>query len=67
MATQQPVLAKTAECPDCGEKVPVRLPVEMGQRVVCPNCMADLEVVETVPLELDWFYEEPPDPDDEEW
>jgi lysine biosynthesis protein LysW len=67
MVTQQPVLAKTAECPDCGEKVPVRLPIEMGQRVLCPNCMADLEVVETVPLELDWFYEEPPDPDDEEW
>jgi hypothetical protein len=29
--------------------------------------MADLEVVETVPLELDWFYEEPPDLEDEEW
>jgi hypothetical protein len=29
--------------------------------------MADLEVVETVPVELDWFYEEPPDQDDEDW
>jgi lysine biosynthesis protein LysW len=67
MVTQQPVLTKTAECPDCGKEVPVRLPIEMGQRVLCPNCRADLEVVETVPLELDWFYEEPPDLDDEEW
>ena len=67
MVAKQPVLAKTAECPDCGEKVPVRLPIEMGQRVVCPNCQADLEVVETVPLELDWFYEDPSDQDDDEW
>ena len=67
MAIQEPVLTKTSECPDCGEKVPVRLPVEMGQRVLCPNCQAALEVVETVPLELDWVYEEPPDLDDEEW
>jgi lysine biosynthesis protein LysW len=58
----------TAECPDCGERVPVRAPVELGQRVVCPNCLADLEVVETVPLEVDWHYEEePPEDDEEDW
>jgi lysine biosynthesis protein LysW len=61
-------VTKTAECPDCGEKVPVKAPVELGQRVVCPNCQADLEVVETVPVELDWHYEEEPeDDDDEDW
>jgi lysine biosynthesis protein LysW len=58
-----------AECPDCGEKVPVKTPVELGQRVVCPNCQADLEVVETVPVELDWYYEEEPldEDDDGDW
>jgi len=60
-------ITKTAECPDCGEKVPVAAPIELGQRVICPNCKADLEVVETVPLELDWYYEEPPEDDDEDW
>jgi len=62
-------VTKAADRPDCGEKGPVEAPYELGQRVVCPNCQADLEVVETVPLELDWYYEEPPDDDedDEDW
>jgi Zn-finger nucleic acid-binding protein len=34
--------------------------------VICPHCQADLEVVETVPVELDWYYEEEPPDDDEE-
>jgi lysine biosynthesis protein LysW len=67
MVSQQPILAKTAVCPDCGEQVPLGLLAKMGQRVTCPHCQADLEVVETVPLELDWFYEEPPEQDDEDW
>ena len=58
---------KTAECPDCGEKVLVKVPVGLGQRVICPNCQAELEVVETVPLELDWYDEEEPVDDDEDW
>jgi lysine biosynthesis protein LysW len=59
----------TAECPDCGEKVVVGAPVKLGQRVVCSNCQADLIVVETVPVELDWYYEEEPeeDEDDDDW
>jgi len=44
----------------------VEAPFELGQRVICPNCQADLEVVETVPLELDWYYEEPSDDDDDD-
>jgi lysine biosynthesis protein LysW len=67
MGVQKPVQTRAADCPDCGEKVPVPLPAEIGQRVVCPHCMADLEVVETVPVELDWYYEEPPEDDDEDW
>jgi lysine biosynthesis protein LysW len=61
-------VTKTADCPDCGEKVPVPAPVKLSQRVVCPNCNADLEVVETVPLELDWHYEEElAEDDDDDW
>ena len=71
MAVNQPIRATTAECPECGEKVLVEAPVEIGQRVVCPNCQADLEVVETVPVELDWYYEEQwddsDDDDDDNW
>ena len=59
----------TAECPDCGEKIALQGRVEIGRRVTCPHCQAELEVVETVPLELDWYYEEEPsdDDDDADW
>ena len=56
-----------ADCPDCGEKIAIQGPIEIGRRVTCPNCLADLEIVETVPVELDWYYEEElEDEDDEE-
>lgn len=63
------VIQKTtmADCPDCGEKIALQGPIEIGRRVTCPNCEADLEVVETVPVELDWYYEEQPDDDDDDW
>ena len=68
MVVKKPVQTKAADCPDCGEKVLVQVPVEIGQRVICPHCQADLEVVETVPVELDWYYEdEPSEDDDEDW
>ena len=56
----------TAECPDCGEKITLRDPVELGQLVTCPNCEAELEVVETNPVELDWVYEEWDEEEEEE-
>jgi len=31
----------------------------LGQRAVCPNCQAVLEVVVMSPVELDWSFEEP--------
>ena len=52
----------SAECPDCGEQISMRSPIVLGQRVTCPHCDAELEVVETDPVELDWAYDE-----DEEW
>ena len=47
-------LKETAICPDCGAKIPVYSDVALGERVDCPDCNAHLEVVETIPIELDW-------------
>jgi lysine biosynthesis protein LysW len=48
----------TADCPDCGEKVHLQTPVELGYRLNCPECGADLEVINVSPVELDWVYED---------
>ncbi|MBL7202012.1 MAG: lysine biosynthesis protein LysW [Anaerolineae bacterium] len=52
-----------ARCPDCGEKIKMEGLVRIGTQVVCPECDAELEVVETQPITLDWVYE---DEDEEE-
>ena len=68
MVVKRETETEIAECPDCGEKVTVRGPIKIGKRVTCPHCEADLEVVETIPVELDWYYEEETDDDDDdEW
>lgn len=60
-----------ATCPDCGEKISVQGKIHLGKEVICPNCEAELEVVETVPVELDWACDEdddsPDGEDDEEY
>lgn len=60
-----------AECPSCGESIEVGRKPKMGQRVVCPGCDVELEVVWLDPLELDWPAEEyegyEDDEDDEDW
>jgi len=53
-------------CPDCGEEITLKGKVRLGQQVVCPNCGAELEVVETVPVELDWAYEEEEEKEEKE-
>jgi lysine biosynthesis protein LysW len=47
-----------ALCPDCEEGINFGSRVRIGQRVTCPHCGADLEVIELTPLELDWVYED---------
>jgi hypothetical protein len=44
-------------------------PVRIGQHVLCPNCDAELEVIDTNPVELDWVYEdeESDEDEDEDW
>ena len=66
MGIKKAVQIETAECPDCGTEVTLKGPFKIGRRVTCPNCEADLEIVETVPVELDWYYEEETE-DDDEW
>lgn len=57
-----------AECPDCGEKIRFKGVTKVGQQIMCPGCDAELEVVATDPIELDWAYDESDDDwdDDEE-
>jgi hypothetical protein len=66
MVTKGAVQIERVDCPDCGEKFELRGPFRLGRRVTCPNCEADLEIVETVPVELDWYYEDDTDDDEEE-
>lgn len=51
-----------AICAECDQDIEVSDRTRVGQRVVCPNCGAQLEVASTSPLEL-----EPADDDDEGW
>jgi lysine biosynthesis protein LysW len=60
----------SATCPDCGKVIRLRGRVRMGQEVTCPHCDAELEVIETDPVELDWVYDEydgEDDEDDDDW
>ena len=55
-----------ADCPDCGERITIKGPIVLGRKIVCPHCDAELEIVETDPIELDWAFEESEDEDEEE-
>lgn len=68
-----------AFCPDCEDTIQLGDRPRVGQRVTCRSCGAELEVIETTPLELDWAFDGPIDDwegeeeeeeewdDDEEW
>jgi lysine biosynthesis protein LysW len=56
----------TAQCPDCGNKITLKGTLRIGQEVVCPECDAVLEVVDTEPVELDWAYDDDFDDEDED-
>lgn len=55
-----------ATCAECDEEMEVSDRARVGQRVVCPNCGARLEVVSSNPLELDPAYDEEEDWDDDD-
>jgi lysine biosynthesis protein LysW len=56
----------SAYCPDCDEKIVLNPKPQIGKRFKCSNCDAELEVIGTDPLELDWAYDWDWDDDDEE-
>jgi lysine biosynthesis protein LysW len=51
-----------ATCAECDEEIEISDRSRIGQRVICPNCGARLDVANTSPLEL-----EPADEDDDDW
>lgn len=48
-----------AFCPDCEEPIRLNVQPRVGQPITCRSCGAELEVIETSPLELDWAYDGP--------
>lgn len=56
----------TAICPACDRNIKVPNRPRIGQKLVCPHCDTDLEVIEVDPLELDWAYEDLDDFDEDD-
>jgi alpha-aminoadipate carrier protein LysW len=55
-------------CPDCDEELILNPTAKVGQKLTCPHCDADLEVIGVDPIELDWVYDWAEDEDeDEDW
>lgn len=49
---------KKAKCPLCMESVHLGSKVDVGDRVICPGCDAQLEIVSLFPPEIDWPYDD---------
>jgi uncharacterized paraquat-inducible protein A len=47
----------SAYCPDCDGLISINPHAVPGQKVTCPHCDADFEVINLEPLELDWVYD----------
>lgn len=50
---------RVALCPECEAEFRIGPQLKVGQRLTCPSCDAELEVIHLSPLELDWAYDEP--------
>lgn len=57
----------TAFCLECGNTIILGARLHEGQRLICTECGARLEVINVVPLELDWVYAEPYHDPEEYW
>jgi len=62
----------SAYCPDCDGKIVMNPHAKLGQKIACPHCEAELEIISVEPLELDWAYDWSWDDDedyddDEDW
>ena len=56
----------TATCVECDEEIEINDRPRRGLRVVCPECGAQLEIVNTAPVELDLPFDEDDDWDDDD-
>ena len=57
-----------AHCPECEAKIDFEdEDIEEGQTLDCPECGAELEVVNTNPLELDVVSNEEEEEEEEAW
>jgi len=62
-------------CPDCDGRIDLNPNPELGQKVICPHCDAELEVIGLDPLEVDWVEDwtwdddedDDYDEDDDDW
>ena len=61
----------SAYCPDCEGKIVLNPLARVGQKLACPHCQAELEVISVDPLEFDWAYDwswdDEENNDDEDW
>ncbi|MGD8624814.1 MAG: lysine biosynthesis protein LysW [Anaerolineae bacterium] len=54
-------------CPDCDGKIVLNPHAKLGQKLACPHCEAELEVIGVDPVELDWAYDWSWDEDDDDY
>lgn len=54
-------------CPECDGRLVLNPHARLGQRLTCQHCDADLEVIGTDPVEVDWAYDWEYDDEEEDW
>jgi alpha-aminoadipate carrier protein LysW len=56
-----------ATCPECDSELDFGNPSEprIGDRLICSECDAELEVISTKPLTVDYFFDDDDDWDDD--
>ena len=54
-------MASKAFCPACDEAITLQGNPKVGQRLRCPSCDTEIEVIDVNPVELDWAYEDEDD------
>ena len=51
-----------AYCPSCDDHISLRNP-RIGQKLFCPHCDIEVEIIGIDPLHLDWAYDSSYDED----
>jgi lysine biosynthesis protein LysW len=53
------VPGEVVTCRSCGREIRLRRGPQLGQRLACPACGTQLEVIGLTPLEVDWAFDQP--------